>query len=302
MVGELLAKRLGGEIVSADSMQVYPGMDIGTAKVSVDERRVPYHGIDLVEAGEEYSAALYQRDARSAIADIRTRGGLPVVVGGTGLYVSAALDDLKFPAGELASPLRAGLEADARTVGPEAMHARLEAEDPESAALIHPNNVRRTIRALEMAAEGLSYANQASGLKTRASVYNVAWFGLTMSRPRLYERIDARVEQMLRDGLLDEIAGLLDAGFRDALTAVQAIGYKEFVPVIESGGSIDEAKADVQTATRRYAKRQLTWFRRDTRIRWLDVGNLSPGQTAEALLGLLESGKTAPYPFADEHS
>ncbi|MDP2402065.1 MAG: tRNA (adenosine(37)-N6)-dimethylallyltransferase MiaA, partial [Actinomycetota bacterium] len=209
-VGELLAERVGGEIVSADSMQVYRGMDIGTAKVPAEERSIRYHAIDLVDAGREYSAALYQRDARTAIADIHSRGKLPVLVGGTGLYASAALDDLRFPGGELISPLRVELEADAKNLGSEAMHARLRATDPESATLIHPNNVRRTIRALEMAAEGLSYATQASGLKTRASVYDVAWFGLTMSRMRLYARIDARVEHMLSNGLLDEISGLMD--------------------------------------------------------------------------------------------
>lgn len=293
-LGEFLALRLGGEIVSADSMQVYRGMDIGTAKTPVLERSVPYHCIDLVSPGESYSAARYQTDARRAIAETTARCSLPILVGGTGLYIRAALDDLRFPAGEAVTPLRARLEARAELLGAQGLHEHLERLDPASAAMIHPNNVRRTIRALEMAEEGVSYAEQASGMARRTSVYNAMLLGVTMRRELLYERVDARVDEMLGAGLLEEVQSLLQAGFRDALTAAAAIGYKELVPVIEQGHDLDEAIASIKQASRRYAKRQLTWFRADDRIEWIDVTGLSPDEVGAQALLLVESGKSMP--------
>ena len=272
-MAEELAVRLGGEIVSADSMQVYRGMDIGTAKPPPNERRVPYHLIDVVDPGTPFSAALYQQLAREAIDDVWRRGHVPILCGGTGLYVRAALDDMQFPSGEQASRTREALEALALELGPDALHERLREIDPESAALIHPHNVRRTIRALEMAEEGASYAHQAAGFTQRAAFYSTAHIGLDMPRERLYERIDGRVDVMIAAGLLDEVRRLLDEGFRDALTAAQAIGYKEFVPVIEQGVRLEDAVAAVKQATRRYAKRQLTWFRADPRVQWIDLAD-----------------------------
>jgi tRNA dimethylallyltransferase len=250
---------------------------------------VPYHCIDLVDPGEPYSAALYQRDARAAIADITSRGALPVLCGGTGLYVRAALDDWDFPAGEADSPARDRWEAASRDLGPERLHAALAARDPAAAALIHSNNVRRVVRALEMLDEGTSYAAQAAGFAERTSIYDAAILGLTMDRARLYERIDQRVVAMLSAGLLDEVARLLAAGYRDALAAAQAIGYKELVPVVEERADLDEAAATVKQATRRYAKRQLTWFRADPRVRWLDVTDMSPADVLAGGVALLET-------------
>lgn len=291
-VAQHIALTLGGEVVSADAMQVYRGMDIGTAKTPPGQRLVQHHCLDLIDPGQPYSAALYQRDARSAIDDVHGRGATPVVAGGTGLYVRAALDEMDFPTGDVATPQRAALEARARDEGGEALHAELSRLDPDSAALIHPNNVRRTIRALEMLAEGTSYAAQASGFTTRVSHYpGTVYVGLTAERGWLYDRIDARVETMVADGLLDEVSDLLKAGFRDALTAAQAIGYKEFVPVLEGTVPLDAAVATVKQATRRYAKRQLTWFRADERVRWIDATDLSSTQAASAALGLLESSE-----------
>jgi tRNA dimethylallyltransferase len=292
-LAEQLAGRLGGEIVSADSMQVYRGMDVGTAKPRLDERLVPYHCIDLVDPGEPYSAALYQRDARAAIADIWARDALPVLCGGTGLYVRAALDDWKFPAGETGSPARDRWEAVSTDVGPERLHAMLAERDPASAALIHPNNVRRVVRALEMLDVGGSYASQAAGFSQRESLYDAAILGLTMDRERLYARIDERVDAMLYAGLLDEVARLLEAGYRDALTATQAIGYKELVPVLEDGADLGDAVARIKQATRRYAKRQLTWFGADPRVLWLDVTHMPPTDLAASALQLLELSTTA---------
>jgi tRNA dimethylallyltransferase len=285
----MIALQLGGEIVTADSMQVYRGMDIGTAKLPAAKRRVRHHLVDMVDPGESYSAALYQADARRVIDDLRAQGVCPVVAGGTGLYVRAALDEMEFPSGDTLSETRVRLEREADELGAQALHDRLAAQDPESAALIHPNNVRRTIRALEMAEQGTSYTEQASGFAERTAYYPSVQVGLDVDRSELYRRIDARVDQMLEAGLLDEVGGLLDAGFRDALTSAQAIGYKEFVPVVEGHADIETAADRVRQATRRYAKRQFTWFRGDPRVRWLDVTDMSPEEATVDALALIES-------------
>lgn len=282
-VAEHIAVRHDGEIVSADSMQVYRRMDIGTAKPPADQRRVPYHGIDVVDPGAPFSAALFQDLARNAIDDIHARHKLPVLAGGTGLYVRAALDPWEFPAGEQqANPVRERYERFAEEHGSAALHELLRSRDLDSAALIHPHNTRRVVRALEMLELGESYARQHEGFAVRESIYDARFIGLTMDRELLYTRIDARVDAMMSAGLVGEVEALLDAGFRDALTAQQAIGYKELVPVIEDGSDLDEAVESIKRSSRRYAKRQLTWFRADPRIRWIDVTELSPEQAAEA--------------------
>lgn len=289
-VAEGLALALGGEIVSADSMQVYRGMDIGTAKMPPDARLVPYHCIDLVDPGSPYSAALYQRDARAALADIDARGRSAVLVGGTGLYVRAALDAMEFPMGEYVSPVREAIERRAEALGREGLHRLLEQRDPESAALIHPNNVRRVVRALELLETGgPTYAEQATHFSVRRTEVPAKLIGLTMQRSALYARIDTRVDAMVADGLLDEVRTLLASGYRQALTAAQAIGYKELVPVVEAGAELEEAVAAIKQATRRYAKRQLTWFRADPRIEWIDVTELSSPDTVSAAQALVES-------------
>lgn len=290
-LAETLARTLDGEIVSADSMQIYRHMDIGTAKPLTHERTVPYHCLDIADPGAEYSAAIYQADARAAISDIRSRGRIPIVVGGSGLYVRAALDDMRFPAGSSTSPVRERLESESVELGAVELHARLASIDPASAALIHPNNVRRTIRALEMADEGLSYSVQAAGFSARRSLLSTVFLGLTMDRDTLYARIDDRVDMMITRGLLSEVESLLAAGYRGAVTAGQAIGYKELVPVIEAGADLSQAVETIKQASRRYAKRQLTWFRADSRIIWLDVTELSPQETLERAVALLESSE-----------
>ncbi len=281
-LAEELAVRLNGEVISADSMQVYRGLDIGTAKPPPADRRVPYHCLDLVDPGEPYSAALYQLAARDAIRSCHERDVLPVVCGGTGLYVRAALDAMEFPPGEqTGNPARTRYEALARDNGPEALHAILDKRDSASAALIHPHNVRRVVRALEMLDDGLSYAVQSQGFSKRESVYATRFLGLTMNREDLYRRIGDRVDDMIHAGLLDEVASLLDRGFREALTAAQAIGYKEIVAVIEGDVGLEEAIEQVKRASTRYAKRQLTWFRADPRIIWIDVTGMSLSSAAD---------------------
>ncbi len=287
-LAEDLAVTVGAEIVSADAMQVYRGMDIGTAKPHLHERRVRYHCVDLVDPGETYSAALYQRDARHAIDACLARSVLPLVCGGTGLYVRAALDDLSFPPGEQdENPIRRRYERIAAERGPEALHAHLAERDPKSATLIHPHNVRRVVRALEMLDRGTSYESHASRFRERRSVYDVRFLGLTMERQPLYERIEQRVDTMVAAGLLDEVERLLSSGFRAALTSTQAIGYKELVPVVEGRATLDSAVAQIKLATRRYAKRQLTWFKADPRITWIDVTSLTPSERLAAALEAL---------------
>jgi tRNA dimethylallyltransferase len=288
---EDLAFALDGEIITADSMQVYRGMDIGTAKQPRALRKVPHHCIDQVEPGTPYSAAIYQQQARTRIDDVAARGKVPVLVGGTGLYVRAALDVMEFPKGHAKSQTRAALEARLALVGPEAMYAILQELDPDAAALIHRNNTRRVLRALEMLEDAdVSYAETREHFAERVPFYPATYIGLTMDRDELYRRIDARVDAMMAASLLGEVEALLAAGYRDALTSAQAIGYKELVPVLDGSGDLASAVAAIKQASRRYAKRQLTWFRADPRVRWLDVTKLSPAETVQAMIALVESG------------
>lgn len=286
-VADLVAERLGTEVISADAMQVYRGMDIGTAKTPVDERRVPLLLVDVVDPIEPYSAALFQRDARAQIDRLLAEGRIPVLCGGTGLYVRAAIDDMRFPRGEVDSADRVRYQRLAEELGDEGIHALLARRDPESAALIHPHNVRRTIRALEMLDDGRSYARQHEGFSTPRAWYPSLQFALTMDRARLYARIDARVDAMMRAGLLDEVRGLMDAGAADALTSRQAIGYKELIDALEGRCTIGEAVDLIKLRSRRYAKRQLSWFRRDPRITWLDMDVLDAGGAARLIVDAL---------------
>lgn len=268
-LAERVAAILGGEIISADSMQIYRGMDIGTAKVPASERAVAYHCIDILDPGEPYSAALFQHDARAAIEDIRLRGRLPIICGGTGFYVRAALDDMDFAPGDTENPVRLKYMHMLEELGSDGLHELLGQRDPESAALIHPHNVRRVIRAFEMLEEGESYAERKRAFATLPARIPSIKLALDVERQMLYERIDKRVDVMIESGLVDEVRHLLDEGFHDGLTAPQAIGYKEIVAYLEGDITFDEAIAQVKQATRRYAKRQLSWLRRDSEIIWL---------------------------------
>ncbi len=282
-VAEGVASLLSGEIVSADSMQIYRGMDIGTAKVSPNKRSCKYYCIDIIDPGDIYSASMYQEDARDAISKIVAKNKVPIVCGGTGLYIKAALDNMEFPKGEqVGNPVRDKYEEYARTHGVYALHDLLKEKDPESAELIHPHNVRRCVRAFEMLAEGKSYAKQASGIKTVVPYIDSLYYGLAMQTPNLYSSINCRVDCMIKQGLLDEIQNLIKLGYKDTMTSMQAIGYKEFLDIFDDRGeqaklhqgeSFDEKLASaielVKQKTRQYSKRQRTWFRRDARIKWL---------------------------------
>lgn len=270
-VADNLALKWGTEVISCDAMQVYRGMDIGTAKTPVEERLVPLRLVDIVDPCDAYSAALYQHDARQEIDRLKSENRIPVLCGGTGLYIRAALDDMTFPKGDVADERRAHYNQLAEELGPEGLHALLAQRDPESAALIHMNNVKRVVRALEMCDEGVSYAKQSAGFPTPSMYYEHMTFVLTMDRSRLYERINSRVDQMMETGLLDEVTSLVEHGAANALTSRAAIGYKELIQYLDGELTLDEAIDLIKQRSRRYAKRQLIWCRRDARMHWLDM-------------------------------
>ncbi len=261
-----------GEVVSADSMQIYRGMDIGTGKIAEGDRMVPHHGLDLVDPGEPYSAALFQDYARACFRDIASRGRNAFLCGGTGFYVRAAIDDYEFPAGEqVGNALRDRLNAFAERNGAHALWTQLKDVDPESADLIPENDVKRVVRAFELLEDGTTYSRQKRALANLPQLVPAVFIGLAVDPAVLRKRIDDRVDDMVRAGLVDEVQSLLDRGFREGITAPQAIGYKEIVEAIDGRITLDEAIEQIKIATRRYAKRQRTWFRKDARIQWIEA-------------------------------
>ncbi|WP_165172499.1 tRNA (adenosine(37)-N6)-dimethylallyltransferase MiaA [Adlercreutzia sp. ZJ242] len=293
-LAQAIALRVGGEVVSADSMQVYRGMDIGTGKVAPSGRVVPHHGLDLVNPGEPYSAALFQAYARACFADIAQRGRRPVLAGGTGLYVRAAVDDYDFPQGEqVNNPVRECYTRLAEEEGPQALWELLRERDPRSAAVVHPNNVRRVVRAFELLEEGMSYAEQKENLGKIEAAMPVVLIGLAVDPDVLKDRIDRRVEDMVARGLVEEVKTLLNQGFRAGITAPQAIGYKEVVAALDGTCTLDEAVERIKVATRRYAKRQRTWFRKDERIRWINADDFDADALAEEALALVRGADAA---------
>ncbi len=269
-----VAERVGGEIIAADSMQVYRGLDIGTAKPSADERqRVPHHLLDLVEPDQPFTAADYVRLASAAVIDVRARGRLPIIVGGTGLYVRALFRGLVDGPGEM-TPLRETLYREAERAGSATLHRRLETTDPEAAAAIHPNDLFRVVRALEVAAVSgrLLSALRVEGRRNHKPVPGpVLRFGLERNRQELYRRIEARVEAMMTQGLLREVQDLLDRGYCPVLKPLRAIGYRHMIGHLKGQIRLDDTVASLKRDTRRYAKRQLTWFRHEDEIEWLPV-------------------------------
>lgn len=280
-----LAQRFPLEVVSADSMQVYRDMDIGTAKPTIEERQIcPHHLIDIIEPGDEFTVAEYQKMADAAIADITRRSKLPALVGGTGLYVHAVVDGFLFPDQEADEHIRQKLQRQAEDKGPESLHKWLKQVDPEAAFRIHPHNVRRVIRALEVflrTGKPISYHQRQHRGQGR---YDVLMFGLTMPRSQLYERINLRVDRMIERELLEEVESLYKAR-RLGKTAMQALGYKEMIAYLEGRIPWDEAVRILKRDTRRYAKRQLTWFRRDQRIQWVTFGEETDPQAVAEVIG-----------------
>jgi tRNA dimethylallyltransferase len=261
-----LADRLGGEVVNADSMQLYRGMDIGTAKLTADERAgIPHHLLDIWDVTQTASVAEYQRRARAALEDISARGRVPLLVGGSGLYIRAVLEQFDFPGTD--ETLRAALEAELAATGPAPLHARLAALDPAAADRILPSNGRRIVRALEVIE--LTGKSFTAALPEPTPAYPSVQIGVDLDTELLDQRVAARVAHMWAAGLVDEVRDLIPGGLRDGLTASRALGYQQVLAHLDGSGTSDEAAADTISATRRFVRRQRSWFRRDPRIVWL---------------------------------
>jgi len=281
-----LCLALGGEVVNADSMQLYAGMDIGTAKLSPAHRRgVPHHLLDIWDVRQSASVATYQRLARETIAGIHARGRVAVLAGGSGLYLRAALDNLEFPGTDPA--VRDRLEAELATAGPAALHARLASLDPAAARAILPSNGRRIVRALEV----IEVAGRpfAAVLPQYESRYPAVQIGLRMDRAELDRRIAERAARMWREGFVDEVAALERAGLREGRTASRALGYAQVLRFLAGECSEDEAHAQTILATRRFARRQEAWFRRDPRVIWLAADAGDAGALLAAALAACET-------------
>ena len=265
------AKEKNGEVVSCDSMQIYRYMDIGTAKPSKEEMEgIPHHMLDFVDPWENYSVADFVRDARICIDDILSRGKLPILCGGTGLYIDSILYQINFPEIKGDPDLRRKLFAFAEETGNLALHERLRAVDPVSADKIHPNNIKRVIRAIEIYESTGKPKSEIDVLARKTPVYAAKTICLSPERTVLYERINRRVDQLMQKGLLQEVKKLLAMGVGRGVTAMQAIGYKEIADYLAGVYTLDAAVEIIKLESRHYAKRQLTWFRRNPSVIWID--------------------------------
>ncbi|MDO4530897.1 MAG: tRNA (adenosine(37)-N6)-dimethylallyltransferase MiaA [Bacillota bacterium] len=285
-----LAQKLGGEIISADSMQVYRYMDIGTAKVTAEEAEgVPHYLIDELDPDEEYNVMLFQQKAKAYMEEIWAKGKIPILAGGTGFYINALLYDNDFTETENDTSYREECYRLAKEKGAEVLYERLKEIDPEYAANMHANNVKRVTRALEyhyLTGEKFSAHNAAQ--QEKDTPYDAAVIILNMDREKLYERIELRIDQMLEQGLVEEVQGLLDRGYSPDLVSMQGIGYKEFIPYFNGESTLEEAVTQLKTNTRRFAKRQLTWFRRQIEGLWVDLSKSSSEEAMDEVLEYLK--------------
>ncbi|MEU7538893.1 tRNA (adenosine(37)-N6)-dimethylallyltransferase MiaA [Streptomyces narbonensis] len=289
-LGVFLAQQLGGEVVNADSMQLYRGMDIGTAKLTMEERDgVPHHLLDIWDVTEAASVAEYQRLARAEIDRLLAEGRTPILVGGSGLYVRGAVDALEFPGTDPA--VRARLEAELEESGSGVLHARLAEADPEAARAILPSNGRRIVRALEVIE--ITGKPFTANLPGHDSVYDTVQIGVDVARPELDERIALRVDRMWEAGLVDEVRALEARGLREGRTAARALGYQQVLAALAGECTDDEARAETVRATKRFARRQDSWFRRDPRVHWLSGAADHRGELPREALSLVERAVTA---------
>jgi tRNA dimethylallyltransferase len=289
----LLERELGvaGEVVNADAMQLYRGMDVGTAKLTEAEMAgVPHHLLDVLDVTQTAEVATYQAAAREACEQIRARGHVPLLVGGSGLYVRAAVDDLRFPGTD--PVVRARWEAELAEVGPQVLHARLAARDPEAAAKILPGNGRRIVRALEVGE--ITGAPFAASLPEQTYLLPTVQVGLAVPREQLDARIDARVDRMWAAGLVAEVATLVGQGLRDGLTAARALGYAQVLAALDGHTTEDEARELTARLTRRFARKQESWFRRDPRVHWVEAPDAADAtDLARRVLDLLPVASAA---------
>ena len=267
-----LAKAVGGEIISADSVQVYKKMDIGSAKITPDEMDgVPHHLVDVLEPTEDFNIVLFQQLAKKSMGEIYSKGRIPILVGGTGFYIQAITRDIDFTQSEQDDSYRKELEALAAEKGSSFLHDMLASVDPKSAEDIHENNVKRVIRALEFYKQnGTRISEHNEEQKEHVSPYNLAYFVLNAPRPLLYERIDARVDEMLKNGLVEEVKNLHRMGCHREMVSMQGLGYKEILSWLGGEYPYEEAIRILKRDTRHFAKRQLTWFRREGEVTWVD--------------------------------
>ena len=270
-----LAKALNGEIISADSMQVYKYMDIGSAKIRPEEMDgIKHYMIDELEPDEEFHVVRFQQMAKAAMEEIYAKGKVPIVVGGTGFYIQALLYDIDFTENEEDTAYRMELEQIAKENGPEKLHEMLKEVDPESADAIHANNVKRVIRALEfykLTGQKISEHNEKE--RAKESPYEFCYFVLNDDRKLLYDRIDLRIDKMMEEGLLEEVSSLKNKGYTKDMVSMQGLGYKEILDYLNGECSLEEAIYILKRDTRHFAKRQLTWFRRERDVIWVDKNN-----------------------------
>lgn len=282
-----LAKAIGAEIISADSMQVYRHMDIGSAKIRQEEmERVPHYLIDVLEPEEEFNVVRFQQMAKAAAEEIYAKGKIPLVAGGTGFYIQALLYDIDFTENDGDTSYRRSLEKTAEEKGGEYLHAMLREADPKAAEEIHPHNIKRMIRALEFHHQTggkISEHNEAE--REKSSPYDFAYFVLTDERSRLYERIDRRVDKMMEEGLLEEVRYLKERGVKRESTAMQGLGYKELYAYLDGECTLEETVRIIKRDTRHFAKRQLTWFKRERDVIWADKSVI--GQSDDAVVDFM---------------
>lgn len=285
-----LAKAIGGEIISADSMQVYRHMDIGSAKIRLEEMEgIPHYLVDVLEPWEEFHVVRFQQMAKEAMKKIREHGHIPILVGGTGFYIQAIVKDIDFTENE-ASPYREELTRLAEEKGADFLYEKLQKVDPKSAQIIHAHNVKRIIRALEfyqMTGKKISEHNKKQ--REKSSPYQFAYFVLQDERTKLYKRIEARIDEMLQDGLIEEVTALKEMGLKRGMVSMQGLGYKEILAYLDGECTLEEAVEILKRDTRHFAKRQITWFKREEDVIWLDKGKFAyqEEQILEAMLQIL---------------
>ncbi len=285
-----LAKAIGGEIISADSMQVYRHMDIGSAKIRLEEMEgIPHYLVDVLEPWEEFHVVRFQQMTKEAMKKIREHGHIPILVGGTGFYIQAIVKDIDFTENE-ASPYREELTRLAEEKGADFLYEKLQKVDPKSAQIIHAHNVKRIIRALEfyqMTGKKISEHNKEQ--REKSSPYQFAYFVLQDERAKLYKRIEARIDEMLQDGLIEEVTALKEMGLKRGMVSMQGLGYKEILAYLDGECTLEEAVEILKRDTRHFAKRQITWFKREEEVIWLDKGKFAyqEEQILEAMLQIL---------------
>ena len=284
-----LAKKISGEIISADSMQVYKGMDIGTAKIRPEEMQgIPHHLINILDPLEDFNVVEFAKRSKEALLNIQSRGKIPILVGGTGFYIQSVLYDIDFTENDNDPAYRRELEEEARIKGGDVLHERLKEIDPEAAEAIHPNNIKRVIRALEFYEKSKGkISDHNKEQRAKKSPYDFKYFALINDRSLIYSNIEKRVDMMLEEGLVDEVKGLLDRGVGRDRVSMQGLGYKEIAAYLANEISLEEAVYILKRDTRHFAKRQITWLKREPDVIWFDKSLMSENEITDRMISLI---------------